>query len=144
MNTKTALYTVAVPSTDFTTEAYWDGKGASPAIRFGYEKDGIDYRSGIEFHGVLAMRKRAERCCTEWHIQGAYDTLVEIDCSPWVQEVRAATNAQWRDKYDMHHYMIYLDSVGCFEVIAKSWIFRHEAVCYEEDEQLQHTPPPKL
>jgi hypothetical protein len=27
----------------------------------------------------------------------------------------------WRDKWEMHHYMIYLDSAGCFEVIAESW-----------------------
>jgi hypothetical protein len=121
MNSKKKLYTIAVPSTDFITEAYWDGKEASPAIRFGYEKDGIERWSGIEFRRVLAMRKRAERCCTAWHIEGAYDTLVEVEGSSWVQEVRADMNAQWRDKWETHHYMIYLDSVGCFEVIAGSW-----------------------
>ena len=122
MGSKKPLHTVAVPSTDFINEAYWDGKGASPAIRFGYDKDGIEYRSGIEFRHVLAMRKRAERGCTAWHIEGAYDTLVEVEGSPWVQEMRADTNAQWRDKWETHHYMIYLDSVGCFEAIAESWV----------------------
>ncbi len=121
MASKTPLHTVVVPSTDFTTEAYWDGGGALPAIRFGYEKKGIKYRSGVEFRHVLAMRKRAERCCTAWHIEGAYDTLTEVEDSPWVQEMRADTNAQWRDKWAMHHYLIYLDSVGCFEAIAESW-----------------------
>lgn len=121
MSSKKPLHTIAVPSTDFMTEAYWDGKGISPAIRFSHEKDGIEYRSGIEFRRVLAMRKRAERCCKAWHIEGAYDTLVEVEESPWVQEMRADTNEQWRDKWEMHHYMIYLDSVGCFEAIAESW-----------------------
>jgi hypothetical protein len=118
---KNTLYTVAVPSTDFASEAYWDGKGVSQAIRFSFEKNGAKYRTGIEFRRVTAMRKRAERCCTAWHIEGAYDTLVEVEDSPWLREVEADTNAQWRDKWKMHHYMIYLDSVGCFEAIAESW-----------------------
>lgn len=121
MSSKTPLHTIAVPSTGFVTPAYWDGKGASPAIRFGYDKNGIEYQAGIEFRRVLTMRKRAERCCTTWHIEGSYDTLVEVEDSPWVQEVRADTNAQWRDKWEMHHYLIYLDSAGCFEAIAESW-----------------------
>jgi hypothetical protein len=128
MSSKKSVHTVPVPSTSFITEAYWDGKGASPAIRFGYEKDGVEYQSGIEFRRVLAMRKRAERCCTAWHIEGAYDTLVEVQGSPWVQEMRADTNAQWRDKWETHHYMIYLDSVGCFEAIAETWAALPEQV----------------
>lgn len=115
------LYTIAVPSTGFTEEAYWDDRGVLPAIRFAYEEDGVAYLAGIEFRMVLAMRKRAERCCTVWHIDGAYDSLVEIESSPWVEEMRADTHQQWRDKWQTHHYMIYLDSVGCFEVIAESW-----------------------
>ena len=121
MNTKKPLHTVPVASTDFATEAYWDGKGVSPAIRFSYKKDGVEYRTGIAFSRVLAFRKRAERCCKAWHIEGAYDTLVEVENSSWVEEMRADTNEQWRNKWAMHHYLIYLDSVGCFEAIAESW-----------------------
>jgi hypothetical protein len=76
------------------------------------------------------MRKRAERCCTAWNIEGAYDTLVEVEDSPWVVEMRADTQERWRDHWAMHHYMIYLDGVGCFEVIADSWAaLAEEAVC---------------
>lgn len=121
MNTKKPLHTVPVASTDFVTEAYWDGKGMSPAIRFSYKKDDAEYRTGIAFSRVLAFRKRAERCCKAWHIEGAYDTLVEVEDSSWVEEMRADTNEHWRNKWAMHHYMIYLDSVGCFEAIAESW-----------------------
>ncbi|MBX3322117.1 MAG: hypothetical protein KF757_03920 [Phycisphaeraceae bacterium] len=120
MSSKKSLHTVALPSTDFIVPAYWDEKGPSPAIRFSYDKDGVEYRSGIEFRRVLAMRWRAERCCTAWHIEGAYDTLVEVENSLWVQELRADTYAQWRDKWETHHYMIYLDGVS-FEVVAESW-----------------------
>ena len=121
MPSKKPLYTVPVPSTGFVTEAYWDGKAVPPAIRFAYVINGIGRGGGIEFRRISAMRKRAEVCCTAWHIEGAYDTLVEVHGSPWIEEIRADTSEQWRDRWEMHHFMIYLDSVGCFEVIAESW-----------------------
>ena len=119
MASKKPLYTVPVPSTSFTTHAYYDGQ--TEAIRFGYGKDGAKREGGIKFNKVLAVRTRSERCCTAWHIDGAYDTLAEVEGSSWVGELRADTQEQWRDKWAMHHYMIYLDSVGCFEIIADSW-----------------------
>jgi hypothetical protein len=121
MTSKKLLHKVPVASTGFTTEAYFDGQGISPAIRFGYQKDGVEHQGGIEFSKVLAVRTRAERCCTSWHVEGAYDTLVEVEASPWVEETRADTAEQWRNKWETHHYMIYLDSAGCFEIIAESW-----------------------
>jgi hypothetical protein len=121
MNAKILLCTISVPSTDFTREAYLDGSGISPTIRFSYKKDDVELTGGIEFHTVVATRTRAERSCTVWHID-AYDTLVEIQDSSWVAEIRADTAEQWRDKWPMHHYMICLDSVGCFEVVAESWV----------------------
>lgn len=51
----------------------------------------------IQFSRVAAARKRAERCCRVWHIDGAYDTLVEVEDPPWVAEIRADTREQWRD-----------------------------------------------
>lgn len=119
MTSKNSLYTVPVASTSFTTHAYFDGQ--AEAIRFGYWKDGTKYEGGIKFDKVLTVRIRSERCCTAWHIEGAYDVLVEVEGSSWVEELRGDTAAQWRNKWAMHHYMIYLDSAGCFEVIADSW-----------------------
>lgn len=121
MSNKKSLHTVPVASTSFVIEAYFDGRGVTPSIRFGYEKDGAIYKSGIRFSKVTAVRTRAERCCTGWHIEGAYDTLVEVEGSSWVDEVRADTQEMWRNKWQMHHYLIYFDSVGCFEVMAESW-----------------------
>jgi len=121
MSSKRQLIAVPVASTSFTTEAYFDGQGVCPAIRFGYRVDGVEHLGHIQFSAVPAFRTRSERCCTVWHVEGAYDTLVEVEDSPWVAEIRADTSAQWRDRWEMHHYMIYLDSAGCFEVMAESW-----------------------
>ena len=120
MNAKTLLHTIPVPSTDFTQEAYWDERRPRPAIRFAYRQNNIEHQGGITLGHVLATRTRAERCCTAWHIE-AYDALVEIQDSEWVKEIKAQTDPNWRDKWEMHHYMIYLDSAGCFEVIAASY-----------------------
>ena len=56
----------------------------SPAILFSYQRDGIEYRTGIQFSRLLAFRSRAERCCKSWPIEGAYDTLVELENSCWI------------------------------------------------------------
>ncbi|MDX2147680.1 MAG: hypothetical protein SFZ23_09180 [Planctomycetota bacterium] len=120
-NSKTRLYTVSVASTSFTVEAYFDEQGDSPAIRFGYEQEGRKYKGGIKFTRVTATRRRAERCCTPWHIDGAYDTLVEVEHSDWVAELRADMHERWRDAWNMHHFLVYFDSTGCFEIIAESW-----------------------
>jgi hypothetical protein len=79
-------------------------------------------RGGIEFKTVSATRTRAERCCkADRHIAGAYDALVEVEGSDWLKEILADTDKDWRHKWELHHYMIYLDSAGCFELIAESF-----------------------
>lgn len=124
MSSQKPLYQAPVPSTDFATEATMCGC----VLRFEYHREGTAYRSGIRFNRVLATRTRAERCCTSWHIEDAYDTLVEVEGSSWVEEMRADTAERWRDEWETHHYMIYLDSAGCFEVIAASWDVLQEEV----------------
>lgn len=118
MSSKKPLYQVPVPSNEF------EGGGAylcGNTIRFEYYRDGILYRSGIRFHRIPATRTRAERCCTAWHLEGTYDTLVEVEGSQWLEEIRAETSDRWRNEWETHHYMIYLDSSGCFEIVAASW-----------------------
>lgn len=118
MSFKKPLYTVPTASTNFTTEAHWDGVDHS--IRFAYTEAGTRREGGIRFDGVAAVQWRAERCCTAWHIEDAYDTLVEVMESDWAVGIRLDMDVRWVDHWETHHYMIYLDG-GCFEVIAASW-----------------------
>jgi hypothetical protein len=118
MDFKKPLYQISVPSTEFESGgAYLCGN----TIRFEFYRDGVLYRSGIRFNHLHAVRNRSERCCKVWHIEDAYDTLVEVEGSQWLEEIRADTAERWRNEWETHHYMIYLDSAGCFEVIAASW-----------------------
>lgn len=121
MSIKMPVYEIPMPSTESVTDAMLNVFGAAPVIRFDYYRDGVPNRSGIRFHQALAARTRTERCCTAWHIEGAYDTLVEVEESSWIAELRNDLADRWKDEQEMHHYMIYLDSAGCFEVIAESY-----------------------
>lgn len=121
MNIKNVLYSIEMPSTEFSTEAYLDCSGIAPLIRFAYETDGREFRSGIGFNTVSAIRAMAERCCTVWHVEAAYDTLVEIEDSSWSSELRSVISEHLRNDYKLRHFMIYLDSVGSFEFLAESW-----------------------
>jgi hypothetical protein len=126
MSNKKILYETPVPSTEFLTEAVL----CANMVRFSYRVNGSDRLSGLRFQGVKATRTRAESACTAGQIDGAYDTLVEIESSPWLDEVQAASADLQRrlgETWTMHHYMIYLDSAGCFEFLAASWEVLPEA-----------------
>lgn len=75
---------------------------------------------GVLFSKPRAFRKREETYCTGWHIKDAYDTVCEINESDWVAELRNDAVPEWRDHWVMRHFMIYMDSFGCLEVIAES------------------------
>jgi hypothetical protein len=121
MNTQKAIYTVPVCSTGFTKEAFLDCSGISPTLRYAYETGAGECSSGIVFKQVSAFRKRSERLSRVWHMDKAYDTLVEIEKSSWVAELANDVPEPYRADWKPHHYMIYLDSVGCFEFLAQSW-----------------------
>lgn len=117
MASKLPLYTLPLPSTELDGDLVLCGD----VLRFLYRRDGSKYQAGIKFEKVTATRTRAERCCTAWHIDGAYDVLVSVEDSDWLKQIKAETAELWREKWTMHHYMIYVDSVGCFELIAESF-----------------------
>lgn len=110
------LYKVPVTSTDFIQDAALWGRDE---IRYVFRKEDRLFEGGIRFKYVTAQCTLAERCCTVWQTQ-AYDTLVEIENSEWVKRILEDTPVHKRF-CEFHHYMIYLDSVGCFEFIADSW-----------------------
>jgi hypothetical protein len=114
---KTALFEIACPSTEIEGEPCWSGD----SLVFKFFSEGKISRDGVMFTAITAMRKRTERCCTAWHIEGFYDTVCEVEDSDWVREIRHDLQPQFLEKWHLNHYGIYLDSYGCLEVIAHSW-----------------------
>lgn len=77
------------------------------------------HTGGLRFHRVRAYRFRAEGHCTPWHVQDAYETLVEIEKSDWIDELLAAQQDHdwgWR----IRHFLIYIDGSGAYEVAAEN------------------------
>jgi hypothetical protein len=91
--------------------------GVRACLRFSYHRSEDIFRSGLLFDGVRALRCRASGECTSWH-KDPYGQLVEVADSDWVAELEAVPPLSI---WEMHHYMIYLDQDGCYEIIAKSW-----------------------
>jgi len=121
---KVGLGEIAIPSTMIEKVVLEDRRG-SVRICYTYHQDGAWREAGISFERVRAYRRRAESHCTVWHLD-AYDTVVEVEGSEWVAELLEAMPEDMRDMFEMHHYMIYLDSSGCYEVVAASWQFLPE------------------
>lgn len=84
------------------------------------DDDGVDRPICVHFVKPRAFRKREEIYCTGWHVKDVYDTVCEVIDSDWVSELRKDAVPGWRDYWVMRHFMIYVDSFGCLEVIAES------------------------
>jgi hypothetical protein len=93
--------------------------------------DGKERHESVLFSKPRAFRKREETYCTGWHVKDTYDTVCEVAESGWVAELRNDAVPEWRDHWVMRHFMIYLDSFGCLEVVAESATL-HEGVLKTE------------
>lgn len=121
MSEKSPLASLPVPSTSFTTDAVFEHPGGEALLRFEFERGGVAVRGGLRFEKVRAYRFRSEGHCTAWHVEGVYDTLAEVAGSEWVRELLAAEPPETWGRWNIHHFMLYIDSAGCFEVASESW-----------------------
>jgi hypothetical protein len=119
--TKKALATLPVASTALLSDATLEHPGGEVMLRFEFERDGGVIRSGLRFEKVRAFRFRAEGHCTAWHVEGTYDTLTEVSDSVRVGELLAAEPAEVWGRWEIRHFMIYIDGSGCYEIAAASW-----------------------
>jgi hypothetical protein len=118
---KVQLGLLPVPSTSFTSDVVLEAPGGTLTLSFEFQRNKEPYKGGIRFEKVRAYRFRSEGYCTAWHVEGAYDTIAEVTESNWVGELLAAESAETWGSWEVHHFMIYIDSAGCFEVVAQSW-----------------------
>jgi hypothetical protein len=95
--------------------------GGVLSLCYSCDRDGVVYRGGIRFQGVRAHRHIAEMYATVEQIEAAYDALVELRSSQWIDELRSEVPADQMDEWPLRHYMVVFDSSGCFEVVAETW-----------------------
>jgi len=123
---KVPLGELPVASTSFTSDVDVEVAGGALTLRFTFRRDGVAYRGGVRFEKVRAYRWRTESLCTAWHIEGVYDTIAEVESSDWVEELQAAEPEHHRGFWVMRHFMLYVDSAGCFEAVAGAWALLEE------------------
>lgn len=119
-NRKVSLGPLSPSPSVSTEEATLVDRGGEVELRCVYERDGGLRTGGLRFSWVRAYRFRAESHCTSWHVQDAYDVLVEVEASDWIAELRAAepSGATW-DR-PIRHFLIFVDSAGASEAAAES------------------------
>jgi len=118
---KVPLATLPTPSTAISSDVEFTSDGGSASLSFDFDRDGAIYRSGVRFAKVRASQWRAESHCTAWHIEGAYDTVVEVEQSAWVNELERLQSPRPRKPWTMRHFMLFIDSAGCYEFVAESF-----------------------
>ena len=114
-------YTLPRPSTSSVSGVRLEFPGGILCLYFDYDRDGIIYNTGLRFEKVRAHSHVAEMHCPAWKIENAYDKLVKLSESTWIDELIESTSSDHRDSWILNHYMIYFDSDGCYEIIADSW-----------------------
>lgn len=86
------------------------------------------YVGGLRFMGVRAYKFRAEGHCTPWHVDDAYDNLVEVERSAWIDELLAAGSSEPRPNWKIRHFLIFIDGSGAYEVAAEDCEWLPEGV----------------
>ncbi|WP_157870653.1 hypothetical protein [Azospira oryzae] len=117
---KQKILELPFPSTSVIHSPVLCTSGGNLVISMDFDNEGQALSARLKFIKQRAFRKRSESYCTDWHIVDVYDTVCEVEESDWVSELRVACPSEWRDQWTMRHFMIYLDSFGCVEVIAES------------------------
>lgn len=126
---KRPLGPLSPPPSAFTADALFIHPGGDAELRCTYERNGTMFAGGLRFIGVRAYRFRAEGHCTPWHVEGAYDTLVEVTPSEWVAELLAAEPSETWGKWVIRHFLIFVDGSGAYEVAAENceWLTEEPA-----------------
>lgn len=116
---KQKLLVLPFASTSLISDPSLRTDGGDLLLLMDFDDDGQSHPACLRFVKQRAFRKRSESYCTGWHVVDVFDTVCEVLESDWVSELRAASALEWRDHWVMRHFMIYLDSFGCVEVVAE-------------------------
>jgi hypothetical protein len=117
---KISLFTLPCSSTALLREPILSIDGSDLLLAMDFDDDGKKKSVTLKFTKQRAFRERGEIYCTGWHIKDSYDAVCEVKKSDWVKELLSAAVPDKRDAWIMRHFMIYIDSFGCLEVVSES------------------------
>ncbi len=116
---------LTAPSTAIVDEPRLESAGGRLTLRWRFDRETRVLASGLQFEGASDFRHGTESHSTSWHLAG-YDHLVQVSPSEWLEEAKEIEVARGYGGWEIKHYLIYLDSWGYLEVLARSWSFLDE------------------
>jgi len=88
---------------------------------FDYEGPNGGYRCGaLQFSNVRAFKFIDAFACRTRRSE-AYEKLIEIANSDWVGEIQTTVLGSNARLGAVHHYQVYFDDVGLYDIAAESW-----------------------
>jgi hypothetical protein len=121
MKETTEYYILPEPSSSSENGVSMKSIRGSINLYFDYDKEGVIFNHGLSFGKVRSHKFTAELHCPAWKIEKSYDSLIKVLDSNEIQSLMKSTPEDLRSSWTLNHYMIYFDSVGCYEIIAESW-----------------------
>ncbi len=115
------LWTLPVPSTALLKDASFEILlGRNCALKFEYE-DEEDNIAQVKllFQGVAAFKCTYLFACTAVMIKTAYDKVVDLGTSEWLDSIRKQLRSDADDVKELKHLMIYFDDGPCYEFICR-------------------------
>lgn len=87
-------------------------------LRYDFETEVGDYGwASVSFRGVIAALFTDHESCSEAQV-AAYDRLVEVDGSEWLEALQATRIERARA---VRHLRIYFDEIGCYDIAATTF-----------------------
>ncbi len=75
----------------------------------------------ITFPRVMAYKVTYHTACTFFMINTAYDKLVDLGRSDWLEAIEKNVEGQGEKAEGLRHFMVYFDDGPCYEFIGTSF-----------------------
>jgi hypothetical protein len=123
------LWTLPVPSTALLKDASFEVLlGRNCALKFEYE-DEEDNIAQVKLllQGVEAFKCTYLFACTVGMITTAYDKVVDLGTSEWLDSIRKQVRNNDHDAKELKHLMIYFDDGPCYEFVCRAFNIEQSA-----------------
>lgn len=123
MNEAVLVWELPWPSTSLWRNPWIEMESSHARIYLPYARDPGTYEWGLlDFPGAYEFRYVHE-FASEGLSKGCYDRLVELPNSPAAARVLKGVSFSARAITALHHYRLFLDDTGCFDIIATGWSY---------------------
>jgi hypothetical protein len=119
MNSVSVLFELPVTASDFTSDVTIIHYRGQTALHFEYYDGEEEKEYRLILHDTYTFRFSTDVCCTTFQIENAYEQMVELAKSEWIESIYALSNVnEIPIAKNLKHFMIYLPDFGMCEFAA--------------------------